>query len=74
MKKYFALLFFIFAVLFQGMAFADVDISLQPNPVIAGEPAVLTIRSTEGRPQIENLPEVENSFLHLKPSRYRKGF
>lgn len=54
------LLFFVFAVLFSKMTFADVDISLQPTPVVAGEPATLTLRSTEGRPQIESLPEVEN--------------
>ena len=54
------LLFFVFAVSFSKMTFADVDISLQPTPVVAGEPATLTLRSTEGRPQIESLPEVEN--------------
>jgi len=54
------LLFFAITVLFSEITLAVVDISLQPTPVIAGEPATLTIRSTEGRPQIENLPEVEN--------------
>lgn len=54
------LLLFIFAVSFSKLSFADVDISLQPTPIIAGEPATLIIRSTEGRPQIEKLPEVEN--------------
>lgn len=60
MNRYFALLFFIFAMSFSEMTLADVDISLQPTPVIVGEPAILTIRSTEGLPKIESLPEVEN--------------
>ena len=60
MNRYFILLFVALAMSFSEMTFADVDISLQPTPVIAGEPAVLTIRSTEGRPEIESFPEVEN--------------
>lgn len=60
MKKGLTLLLFVFAAFSTKMIFADVDISLQPTPVVAGEPATLTIRSTEGRPRFESLPEVEN--------------
>jgi tetratricopeptide (TPR) repeat protein len=39
---------------------ADVQLSLQPTPIVVGEPAVLTISSTEGKAYIDNLPKIKN--------------
>ena len=39
---------------------AEIQLSLQPTPVIAGEPASLIITSTNGRASIDNLPTVKN--------------
>ena len=39
---------------------AEIRLSLQPNPVIAGEPASLTISSSEGKATINSLPKISN--------------
>ena len=58
-KKYFILsLLILFFVPFSIIA--DIQLSLQPTPVVAGEPASLVISSSEGKATIDNLPEIKN--------------
>ncbi len=39
---------------------ADIQLSLQPTPIVVGEPATLTISSTAGKAHINNFPAVKN--------------
>jgi tetratricopeptide (TPR) repeat protein len=48
---------------------ADIQISLQPTPIVAGEPATLSIRSTEGKAEIAQLPTIEG-VKWLQPDVY----
>jgi tetratricopeptide (TPR) repeat protein len=51
---------FLAAFLAAQLTYATIEISLDPQIVVAGEPATLSIRSTDGKPEIPNLPKIAN--------------
>ena len=52
---------------------ADIQLSLQPTPIVIGEPATLTINSTDGKAHIDNLPEIENLDWIENNTKYTKS-
>ncbi|HJO95929.1 MAG TPA: BatD family protein [Victivallales bacterium] len=64
-------LFILFtAIFFSTQAvYGEIQISLQPTPVVAGEPASLSIRSTNGKAEITQLPEIPN-LKWIQPDLY----
>ncbi len=72
-KANYSISLFILILFFSFNCFADIQLSLQPTPVVAGEPASLTISSTEGKAIIENLPDIPSLSWSLDNNNYNKS-
>jgi len=67
-------LFFCFILFFASFSVnAEVQLSLQPTPVVAGEPASLIISSTEGKAIIKALPKIKNLEWDRDSAAYSKN-
>ena len=72
-NHYFTVTFSFFVLFFSLNSFADIQLSLQPTPVVVGEPATLTISSTEGKATIEKLPDIHYLSWSLENNTYNKS-
>ena len=63
-------LFFLFIAF---NAHADIQLSLQPTPVIVNEPASLIISSTDGKAYIDDLPKIKNLKWTQSTTTYSKN-
>ncbi len=59
-SKFLYVLFFLFSIAIPLSLRAGIEISLEPSPIVAGEPASLTIKSDKGVAEIVNFSEIPN--------------
>ena len=68
-----SILLIIFSFFIFPSLFAELKLSLRPTPVIAGEPATITIQSTDGKAIIKNFPEIPDVTWMQDNNAYKSG-